>query len=117
MAPSIAVSSVQNTRSTTKTSAAEEEVLRRRNEELERELKQSLEREEKMKMEMKKMIDRLRVAEDAEERLCSQLGELEAEAVDQARTYRERLVTLMEQLSIAKKIIQSGSVGTISMDL
>ncbi|KAI3819008.1 hypothetical protein L1987_12830 [Smallanthus sonchifolius] len=89
---------------------AEEAVLRRRNEELERELKRSLEREEKMKMELQR-------AWDAEERLCSQLGELEAEAVDQARAYRERLDTLMQQLSVAQKIIESASVQTPSMDL
>ncbi|CAI9295565.1 unnamed protein product [Lactuca saligna] len=88
----------------------QEEVLRRRNEELERELKRSMEREEKMKMELQKIWERLRVAEDAEERLCSQLGELEAEAMDQARDYRERIITLMEQLSAAQKLIQSASL-------
>ncbi|GJY31613.1 bet1-like protein [Tanacetum coccineum] len=88
---------------------SQEEVLKRRNEELERELKRSLEREEKMKNELQKTWQRLRVAEDAEERLCWQLGELEAEAVDQARAYRERLVSLMEQLSVAQKVIESGS--------
>ncbi|KAL4574713.1 hypothetical protein LXL04_021549 [Taraxacum kok-saghyz] len=82
-------------------------VLRTRNEELERELKRSMEREETMKMELQKAFERLQVAEDAEERLCSQLGELEAEAMDQAREYRERLVTLMEQLSAAQKLIQT----------
>ncbi|KAI3735494.1 hypothetical protein L6452_14993 [Arctium lappa] len=102
MAPTIAV---QNHRTTTV--AAKEDLLRRRNEELERELEKSLEREEKMKMELKKMWERVRVAEEAEERLCSQLGELEAEAMDQAVAYRERLVTLMEQLAAAQKLIQS----------
>ncbi|XP_071690262.1 protein RESPONSE TO LOW SULFUR 3-like [Rutidosis leptorrhynchoides] len=111
MAPTIAVPSVQNHRSPAK--VAQEEVLRRRNEELERELKRSLEREEKMKTELQKTWQRLRVAEDAEERLCSQLGELEAEAMDQARDYRQRLVTLMEQLSVAQKVIESGSVQMV----
>ena len=117
MAPSIAVPSVQNHRSNMKTAVvvSEAEVLRRRNDELERELRRSLEREEKMKMELKRTLERLRVAEDAEERLCSQLGELEAEAVDQARAYRERLVTLMEQLSIAQKIIESASIQRASL--
>ncbi|MFS7961587.1 putative protein response to low sulfur [Helianthus anomalus] len=110
MAPSVAVPAVQTHRSAAAKTVAAEEVLRRRNEEVERELKRSLEREEKMKMELQKTWERLRVAEDAEERLCSQLGELEAEAVDQARAYRERLVMLMEQLSAAQKIIESASV-------
>ncbi|KAK9059945.1 hypothetical protein SSX86_020649 [Deinandra increscens subsp. villosa] len=112
MAPSIAVPSVHNHRSNKPAAAAgmaEEEALRKRNEELERELKRSVEREEKMKAELRRTWERLRVAEDAEERLCSQLGELEAEAVDQARAYRERLVTLMEQLSVAHKMIESAS--------
>ncbi|XP_009774880.1 protein RESPONSE TO LOW SULFUR 3-like [Nicotiana sylvestris] len=87
----------------------ESEVLRRRNEELENELKKSIEREEKMKQELHKTWERLRVAEEAEERLCSQLGELEAEAVDQARTYRTRVVQLMDQLSLAQKLVESAS--------
>ena len=37
-----------------------------------------------MRTELLKSWQRLRIAEDAEERLYSQLGELEAEAVDQA---------------------------------
>ncbi|MFS7961595.1 putative protein response to low sulfur [Helianthus anomalus] len=110
MAPSLVAPAVQTHRSAAAKTVAEEEVLRRKNEELERELKRSLEREEKMKMELQRTWERLRVAEDAEERLCSQLGELEAEAVDQARAYRERLVMLMEQLSAAQKIIESASV-------
>ncbi|CAN4089425.1 unnamed protein product [Withania somnifera] len=91
----------------TKSSAVpESEELRRRNEELEKELKESIEREEKMREELNKTWERLRVAEEAEERLSSQLGEFEAEAVDQARTYRNRIHTLMDQLSLA----QSASV-------
>ncbi|KAM3322542.1 protein RESPONSE TO LOW SULFUR 3 [Capsicum chacoense] len=85
----------------------EAEVLRKRNEELEKELKKSVEREEKMKEELEKTWKRLKVAEEAEERLCSQLGEFEAEAVDQARAYRARVVDLVEQLSAAQKLLQS----------
>ncbi|OIT35796.1 PREDICTED: protein RESPONSE TO LOW SULFUR 3-like [Nicotiana attenuata] len=88
----------------------ESEILRRRNEELEKELKKSIEREEKMKQELHKTWERLRVAEEAEERLCSQLGELEAEAVDQARTYRTRVIHLMDQLSLAQKLLESASI-------
>ncbi|KAF3678313.1 protein RESPONSE TO LOW SULFUR 3 [Capsicum chacoense] len=88
----------------------ESETLRRKNEELEKELKKSIEREEKMREELNKTSERLRVAEEAEERLCCQLGEFEAEAVDQARTYRIRIHTLMDQLSLAQKLLQSASV-------
>uniref|UniRef100_A0A5B6Z3B0 Putative ribonuclease Y-like n=1 Tax=Davidia involucrata TaxID=16924 RepID=A0A5B6Z3B0_DAVIN len=93
--------------------AEEEVVVRKRNQELERELKRSLEREEKMKLELQRTWERLKVAEEAEERLCSQLGELEAEAVDQARAYRSRLLSLMDQLSAAQKLLQAASISVI----
>ncbi|KAL2556416.1 protein RESPONSE TO LOW SULFUR 3-like [Forsythia ovata] len=109
MAPAIAVSSAQTKPQHRHelSALAEHEVLQKRNEELERELKRSLEREENMKRELQRTWERLRVAEEAEERLCSQLGELEAESVDQARAYRARLMSLMEQLSAVQKLQQA----------
>ncbi|KAL5737198.1 hypothetical protein ACOSQ2_031986 [Xanthoceras sorbifolium] len=95
MAPTLAVSNVINI------NQKKEEDLRKRNEELERELKNSKEREEQMKVELQKTWERLRLAEEAEERLCSQLGELEAESVNQARDYHARILSLMNQLSQA----------------
>ncbi|CAN4085586.1 unnamed protein product [Withania somnifera] len=89
----------------------EAEVLRRRNKELEKALKKSIEREEKMREELNKTWERLRVAEEAEERLCSQLGEFEAEAVDQAREYRTRVINLMDQLSLAQKLLESAAIN------
>lgn len=85
----------------------EEEELRKRNQELEKELMESREREEKMKKELRKIWERLRVAEEAEERLCSQLGELEAESVNQARAYNAHVVSLMDQLSKANVLVSS----------
>lgn len=82
-----------------------ESELKKRNQELEKELKESKEREEKMRRQLQSAWERLRVAEEAEERLCSQLGELEAEAVYQARDYHDRIVSLMEQLSRAQSLI------------
>ncbi|GJY83704.1 response to low sulfur 3-like protein [Tanacetum coccineum] len=64
-----------------------------------------------MNNDLQKDVAELRVPKDEGGRLCSQLGELEAEAVDQARAYRELLVSLMEQLSVAQKVIESGSFG------
>ncbi|KAF8008273.1 hypothetical protein BT93_K2063 [Corymbia citriodora subsp. variegata] len=89
----------------------EEKALMRRNEELERELRESRAREERSRDELRWTAERLRVAEEAEERLCSQLGELEAEAVVQARESRARVVLLMEQLSQAQRLLQSASVS------
>lgn len=91
-------------------SRTDEAALRKRNEELERELKESLERQETLKAELRQTWRRLRVAEEAEERLCSQLGELEAEAVDEAKSYRGKIQLLREQLSIAHKLLQSASI-------
>ncbi|KAB2016971.1 hypothetical protein CXB51_019328 [Gossypium anomalum] len=87
------------------TMAAPEEELRKRNQELEKELKESREREEQMRKELRKMWERLRVAEEAEERLCSQLGELEAESVNQARAYNSHILTLMDQLSKGNNLL------------
>lgn len=92
-----------------------EGMLKKRNEELERELKKSQEREEMMKQELRATFHRLRVAEEAEEHLCSQLGELEAEAVEQARNYRMRMTALMEQLSLAQNLLQSASLSLPSL--
>ncbi|KAI5657462.1 hypothetical protein M9H77_26255 [Catharanthus roseus] len=109
MAPTLVVSNPQTMKLRISAVPDDDEVLRRRNEELEKELNKSLEREENMKRELDRILARLRVAEDAEERLCSQLGELEAEAVDQARTYRAHIMSLMNQLSAAQKLLQQAS--------
>ncbi|CAA7055977.1 unnamed protein product [Microthlaspi erraticum] len=75
------------------TVAAEEvEELRRKNVELERDV-------EEMKKEMVQLWRRAVVAEEAEERLCSQLAELEVESLDQAREYQSRVLFLMDQIS------------------
>ncbi|XP_026397951.1 protein RESPONSE TO LOW SULFUR 3-like [Papaver somniferum] len=84
-----------------------DELLRQRNEELEVELKKSLEREERMRRELEKTTQRLYVVEEAEERLCSQLGELEAEALDHVRLYQAQIRSLHEQLSQAQTLLQS----------
>ncbi|KAI3922358.1 hypothetical protein MKX01_006047 [Papaver californicum] len=86
---------------------AEDEILRQRNEELQIELKKSMEREEAMRRELEKTTQRLYVAEEAEERLCSQLGELEAEALDHVRLYQAQIRSLNEQLSQAQSLLQS----------
>ena len=85
--------------------------LKKRNEELERELRKSQEREERMKAELQKTFERLRVAEEAEERLCSQFGELEAEAIDQARSDHARILSLLNQLAQAQRLLQSAAVS------
>ncbi|KAL8050656.1 hypothetical protein ABFX02_06G095200 [Erythranthe guttata] len=88
--------------------------VERRNEELEKELKNSMEREAGLKQELQRTWERLMVAEEAEERLCSQLGDLEAEAVDHAREYRAHIMILMEQLSVAQKLLEHDNHASIN---
>ena len=92
-----------------------EEELRKRYEEMEKELRSSREREEKMRRELERTWERLRVAEEAEERLSSQLGELEAEAVDDARAYRAHITALMNQLTAATNLIRPSSAVSSSV--
>ncbi|XVE58232.1 hypothetical protein DITRI_Ditri04bG0153500 [Diplodiscus trichospermus] len=84
-----------------------EEELRKRNRELEKELKESKKREEETRKELHKIRERLRVAEEAEERLCYQLGELEAESVNQARAYNAHIRSLVDQLSKANFLVNN----------
>uniref|UniRef100_A0A1J3GSL0 Protein RESPONSE TO LOW SULFUR 2 n=1 Tax=Noccaea caerulescens TaxID=107243 RepID=A0A1J3GSL0_NOCCA len=72
--------------------ASEVEELRRKNGEMEKAV-------EEMRKEMLQLWRRTQVAEEAEERLCSQLAELEAESLDQARDYHSRIIFLMNELS------------------
>ncbi|KAF8054790.1 hypothetical protein N665_1313s0001 [Sinapis alba] len=72
--------------------ASEVEELRRKNGEMEKAV-------EEMRKEMLQLWRRTQVAEEAEERLCSQLAELEAESLDQARDYQSRIIFLVNELS------------------
>ncbi|KAG4133896.1 hypothetical protein ERO13_D08G117900v2 [Gossypium hirsutum] len=99
------------------TMAAPEEKLRKRNQELEKELKESREREEQMRKELRKMWERLRVAEEAEERLCSQLGDLEAESVNQARAYNAHILSLMDQLSKGSNLLINSHPSPASISI
>ncbi|KAG6438368.1 hypothetical protein SASPL_103309 [Salvia splendens] len=74
---------------------------------MEKELKSSLEREEKMGRELQSIRERLRVAEEGEERLCHQLGVTEAEAVENAREYSAHVEALMKQISHAQQQLWS----------
>ncbi|KAK9145944.1 hypothetical protein Sjap_005847 [Stephania japonica] len=93
--------------------SAEEESLRRKNMELETELKKSMEREEKMREELKRTTKRLLLLQEAEEMLCSQMGELEAEALQQARFYHAQITSLADQLSHAHNLLHSNNATTI----
>ncbi|RWW14123.1 hypothetical protein GW17_00022128 [Ensete ventricosum] len=94
--------------------ASEVEELRRRNTELEREVRERRAREEEVRAELERTRARLRVAEEAEESLCAQLGELEAEAVAHARACHLRIKELSDQLELARRAVLSRSSLSLS---
>ncbi|AQK64667.1 uncharacterized protein LOC100274353 [Zea mays] len=100
-----------------------EEGMRRRNAELERAVAEAAAREERLRRELETALARLAVAEEAEERLCVQLGELEAEAMEQAVEYQERVRALSDRLAFVDGVLRSSGVrgfaaagGVTSMD-
>ncbi|XP_074586669.1 protein RESPONSE TO LOW SULFUR 4-like [Curcuma longa] len=90
--------------------AFEEAELRQRNEALERAVMESRHREVELGWELERTRERLRVAEEAEERLCGEIGELEAEAVVQAREYRRRIEALSHRLGSALDLLASAGL-------
>ncbi|KAF8722374.1 hypothetical protein HU200_022482 [Digitaria exilis] len=94
--------------------AREAEEMRRRNAELEKAVAEAAAREERLRRELEAALERLAVAEEAEERLCVQLGELEAEAVTQAIEYQEHVRALSERLSFADGVLRRSSGASTS---
>ncbi|KAL0927643.1 hypothetical protein M5K25_001838 [Dendrobium thyrsiflorum] len=94
----------------------EVEELQRRNLELEREVRERREREEELRRELERTKGRLMAVEEAEERLCAQLGELEAEAIEQAREYNHRIRTLSDRLAKALRRIEAGGGRVVAVD-
>jgi len=87
MAPSVSTGAATPSRRKGAAAGVEEtELLRRRNAELEREV----------------AALRAETAEEAEERLCVQLGEAEVEAVEIARAYQGRVEELARELAAAR---------------
>ncbi|CAN6298830.1 unnamed protein product [Urochloa humidicola] len=87
------------------------EEMRRRNAELERAVAEAAAREERLQRQLEAALARLAVAEEAEERLCVQLGELEAEAVMQAVEYQDRVRALSERLAFADGVLRSSGIA------
>uniref|UniRef100_A0A0D9VBS0 Uncharacterized protein n=1 Tax=Leersia perrieri TaxID=77586 RepID=A0A0D9VBS0_9ORYZ len=82
--------------------ATEAEMLRRRNEELEREVAA-------LRAEVEAARRRAETAEEAEERLCVQLGEAEVETVELVREYQCRVHDLAVELAAARAAAASRS--------
>ncbi|KAJ1694195.1 hypothetical protein LUZ63_010893 [Rhynchospora breviuscula] len=83
------------------------EELKRRNTQLEEQLKDFKEKEKVLRTELERTRMRLHFIEEAEERLCCQMGELEAEAVAQARVYQQHVKELSDQLTAALGLLRS----------
>lgn len=79
--------------------------LRKRNKELEKEVKEGRERNDLLQQQLTQAKARLRVAEEAEERLSVEIGELEADALEHARAYESYIEQLLDQLASAQKIM------------
>ncbi|KAI3900084.1 hypothetical protein MKW98_000984 [Papaver atlanticum] len=86
---------------------ARDEILRQRNEELEIQIKKSLERQEKTRKQVEKTTQRIYVVEESEKRLNTQVGEIEAKALDHVRLYQAQIRSLNEQLDQAQALLQS----------
>ncbi|XP_066317687.1 protein RESPONSE TO LOW SULFUR 3-like [Miscanthus floridulus] len=100
MAPSISIGTAAPSSSAgvNKKSAAgvdEAELLRRRNAELEREVAA-------LRLELGAARRRAETAEEAEERLCEQLGDAEVEALELARAYQAQVQALAAELAAAR---------------
>ncbi|KAJ3690295.1 hypothetical protein LUZ61_019459 [Rhynchospora tenuis] len=87
----------------------EMEELKRRNAQLEEQLRDFKEREAVLRTELERTRMRLHFVEEAEERLCCQMGELEAEAVAQARMYHLHVKELSDQLTAALGLLRSAN--------
>ncbi|CAN6277448.1 unnamed protein product [Urochloa humidicola] len=85
----------------------EAELLRRRNAELEREVAA-------LRAELSAARRRAETAEEAEERLCVQLGDAEVEALEIARAYHDRVQELARELAAARMGMAAAAAGRSS---
>ncbi|GLJ07145.1 hypothetical protein SUGI_0059630 [Cryptomeria japonica] len=77
----------------------EKEALRCENMKLQRQVEESQRYEAELMVDLEKVRMKLFKSEEAEEWLCSQLGQVEAESVIQAQDYNHQIISLKEQLA------------------
>eukprot|EP01018_Ginkgo_biloba_P026360 Gb_25238 [translate_table: standard] len=87
------------------------EELRSRNKQLEQQLKESQRHEKELRAQLEEMRIRLSTVEEAEERLCSQLGDLEAEAVEEAQSYNREFNSLQQRLRETENLLLAARAG------
>jgi len=79
--------------------------LRLTNKRLVQQLEESRRQQAEMWAELEETRVRLLTVREAEERLCSQLGEFEAESVEQARAYNQEIISLTQRLKQAERLL------------
>lgn len=104
--------------------------IRREERDLEKRLESEKERHDKEMTEMKSwyeneihsLVSLVQTLEDAEERLCAQLGDLEVEAMDENRLFNSKVASLSQslartekELSLVKSELQTLRQGKLSL--
>jgi len=83
--------------------------LRLTNKRLVQQLEESRRQQAEMWAELEETRIRFLTVREAEERLCTQLGEFEAESVEQARAYNQEIVSLTQRLKHAERLLCEAS--------
>lgn len=79
--------------------------LRLTNKRLLQQLEESRRQQAELGAELEETRIRLLTLREAEERLCSQLGEFEAESMEQARAYNQEILSLTQRLKHAERLL------------
>lgn len=87
------------------------ERLRKRNKELQNAIREGKEMEVLLRQQLMQAAERLRIAEEAEERLSVEMGELEVDSLEHARAYESHIEQLLDQLALAQKIMAASRNG------
>ena len=83
--------------------------LRLKNRSLLQQLEENRRQEAELLAELEETRIRLLTAREAEERLCSQLGEFEAESVEQAQAYNQEMTSLTQRLKHAEYLLSAAN--------
>jgi len=83
--------------------------LRLINKHLLQQLEESRRQEAELRSELEEFRIRLLTVREAEERLCTQLGEFEAESVEQAQAYNQEIISLTHRLNHAEHLLSAAN--------
>jgi len=72
-------------------------------------LEESRRQEAEVRAELEETRIRLLNVREAEERLCTQLGEFEAESVEQAQAYNQEIISLTQRLNHAEHLLSAAN--------